>query len=157
MKAMKFPGAVLAVLFAVALAAPASGGASNLVINSGSGNSFDGNSLGVTPHRQTISGSTSLSSSYSNQVLTMAASATLSMLPGVLDGQFIRIEVCENGTGGYTPTWAAGSGVGAIRWSGGSAPTPTTTANFGDVYAFSWNASATTWTESGLVSAVACP
>jgi hypothetical protein len=39
--------------------------------------------------------------------------------------------ITQNGTGGYTPTWA-----NTIKWAGGSAPTPTTVANANDIWQF---------------------
>lgn len=98
----------------------------------------------TTPTRTTISGATTLGAQ-SYQILTMTVAATLTLPSGTSDGQSLTAKVCQNATGGFTPTWA-----GPISWPSGTAPTPTTTASKCDLYGWLWDATAAKWNETGF-------
>lgn len=72
---------------------------------------------------------------------------TLNPPPATRDGNpshaLIEVRLTENGTGGFTPTFAASGG--SIEWVGGSTPTHTTTANSLTVYLFETVDGGTTW------------
>ena len=60
-----------------------------------------------------------------NQTLTFAASATITLNAPSCAGQVLNVFVCQNGTGGFTPSFAQGAGLTIV----GTFPTFTTTAN----------------------------
>lgn len=62
--------------------------------------------------------------------VTLGGNRTLAVAND-FDGQVFKVELTQDATGSRTVTWWAG-----IRWSGGSAPTLTTTANKTDVFSF---------------------
>ena len=64
------------------------------------------------------------------QVVTLGGNRTVN-LSGYIDGQTLRLVLCQDGTGSRTITWGT-----EVLWSGGSAPTLTTTANKCDVVSF---------------------
>lgn len=64
------------------------------------------------------------------QKVTLGGNRTITMT-GYIAGQILRLVVCQDGTGSRTLTWPA-----AIQWTGGSAPTLTTTASKCDVLTF---------------------
>lgn len=101
----------------------------------------------------TINGATTLSIPAANnlsfQTLTMTASATITIPNGSWAGQVLRLKTCQNGTGGFTPTWAVSSG--SLNWTSGTTPTPTTTANKCDMYALVWDNTNTSWDEIGFM------
>lgn len=91
----------------------------------------------VTVTNVTISGATTLAlpkSGHSIENLTLAATATITIPQGQWAGQFMEIVQCENGTGGFTPTYAAIAGLTLH----GTFPTPTTTASKCDVLGISY-------------------
>jgi hypothetical protein len=90
----------------------------------GSGGSS--NNTTVTP--VTISGNTTLvlpSTGYSMQPLTMTAAATITIPQGQWAGQALKVIVCQNGTGGFTSTFAPIAGLTIV----GTFPVFTTTAS----------------------------
>lgn len=61
---------------------------------------------------------------------TLSSSGTISF-SNTADGQWLLLEVLQDGTGGWTPTFSG------VTWGGnGTVPTPTTTAGRKDVYFF---------------------
>lgn len=95
----------------------------------------------------TVSGTTALTLPLTGHVLeniTMAASATIDIPAPSWIGQFMVTNVCQNGTGGYTPIIAGGGGV-TLK---GTYPTPTTTANKCDICGWAATGSST-WQLSG--------
>lgn len=90
--------------------------------------------LQFKPSAVTISGPTTLA--FSNNTLiqaTLAASTTLTI--GSLYNTIGILDLTENSTGGFTPTFAAASG-NTLVWSTGTAPTPVTTAGTHNLYYF---------------------
>lgn len=65
----------------------------------------------------------------------LGTSATTLTLTGLLAGQGTRVVVCNPGSTASTVTWAT-TPANSLLWSGGTAPTQTTTANKCDVYTF---------------------
>jgi hypothetical protein len=81
-----------------------------------------GNSL--VPHRVTTSGATlsvSLATSL-NQYITLHDTITLTFSAAPADGNVVRFKLTQNNGGSHTVTWPA-----SVKWSGGTAPTLTTT------------------------------
>lgn len=68
------------------------------------------------------------------QHLTLTGGTPVLTLTNPLSGAVYVIKVLQNGTGGFTYTFAAGTGV--IKWPGAVTPTPTTAANKQDIYSF---------------------
>ena len=64
------------------------------------------------------------------QLVTLGGNRTITF-DGYIPGQTLRLVVCQDATGSRTLTWPA-----AVLWSGGTAPTLTTTANKCDVATF---------------------
>jgi hypothetical protein len=110
------------------------------------GASVDNATAAYLPVRATI-GTATTAGQESFDIYTLSASLTLTLPTATYDGQIKHVKLCENATGGYTPTWA-----GSIKWSGGSAPAPTTAANKCDIYGFAWDATAAAWNETGFVA-----
>lgn len=77
----------------------------------------------------TVSGATNVTPSstfwITNQDLTMTASAILTIIVPSWANQMENLKVCQNGTGGFTPTFAAGTGLTIT----GTFPACTTTAS----------------------------
>ena len=74
--------------------------------------------------------------------LTLGGNRTLSAPTNGVTGQFISIAVIQDGTGSRTLTWNS-----AYVFTGGTAPTLTTTINKADVFVFRYNG--TVWHETG--------
>ena len=74
--------------------------------------------------------------------LTLGGNRTLSAPTNGVTGQFISIAVIQDGTGSRTLTWNS-----AYVFTGGTAPTLTTTASKADVFVFRYNG--TVWHETG--------
>lgn len=102
--------------------------------NTGAFSALTANDLGFSPLAVTISGATTLSFNVNSLIqATLAASATLTI--GPLDNSIGILDVAENSTGGFTPTFAAASG-NTLVWSGGTTPTPNTGASVHNIYLF---------------------
>jgi hypothetical protein len=65
------------------------------------------------------------------QRFTLAGNRTIAWSNANAPGETLRLIVCQDGTGSRTLTWPA-----TVLWSGGSAPTLTTTANKCDILTF---------------------
>ena len=74
--------------------------------------------------------------------LTLGGNRTLSAPTNGVTGQFISIAVIQDGTGSRTLTWNS-----AYVFTGGTAPTLTTTASKADIFVFRYNG--TVWHETG--------
>jgi hypothetical protein len=75
--------------------------------------------------------------------LTLGGNRTLSAPTNAVgSGQYISLLVIQDGTGSRTLTWNA-----AYEFTADTAPTLTTTANYGDVFTFRYNG--TKWFEVG--------
>lgn len=75
--------------------------------------------------------------------LTLGGNRTLSAPTNAVgSGQYISLLVIQDGTGSRTLTWNA-----AYEFTADTAPTLTTTANYGDVFTFRYNG--TKWLEVG--------
>lgn len=103
-------------------------------------------------HTQTVSGATneSLQNAWTTtEVFTFSASATVTLPQGSWAGQTLNGMVCQNGTGGFTPTFAAAGGLTIT----GTFPTFTTTASkCGD-----FSVTYTTTTQAYLTGSTAGP
>lgn len=75
----------------------------------------------------------SLASSTSHTIRMGAGTMTIT-LADATEGSVLRAEVCNPGTSAGALTWASNI---YLRWSGGTAPTQTTTANACDLWTFS--------------------
>ena len=64
------------------------------------------------------------------QKVTLGGNRTINF-SSYIPGQLLRLVVCQDATGSRTVTWDA-----SVKWSGGTAPTLTTTANKCDVLSF---------------------
>jgi len=78
-------------------------------------------------------------------VVTMTATATISLAAPAWPGQYAEVDLCENGTGGFTPTLAAAAGV-TMR---GSLPAFVTTPNACNAVGLSYFG-ANTWLVTGF-------
>ena len=74
--------------------------------------------------------------------LTLGGNRTLSAPTNGATGQFISIAVIQDGTGSRTLTWNS-----AYVFTGGTAPTLTTTVSKADIFVFRYNG--TVWHETG--------
>lgn len=68
------------------------------------------------------------------QHLRLTGGTPVLTLTNAVAGSVLVVKVLQNGTGGYSYTFAAGSGT--LKWSNGVTPTPTVTANKADIYSF---------------------
>ncbi|HWT44901.1 MAG TPA: hypothetical protein VN085_03005, partial [Vicinamibacterales bacterium] len=59
-------------------------------------------------------------------------------IAGIPNGGSMLV-VIGTGAGSFTATFAAGAGLGSLRWDGGSAPVLTTTASKYDTFLFEYN------------------
>lgn len=93
---------------------------------------------------QSVSGATNLSPNatyqVTNDIITMTASATITLNAATVAGQTLNAYVCQNGTGGFTPTIAT-SGVTIV----GTFPTFTTTANKCGDFSLHYNTTSTAY------------
>lgn len=106
----------------------------------------------VLEHTQTISTATNYalqSAQVTSEVLTFSASATVTLPQATVAGQTLNAIVCQNGTGGFTPTFAA---IGGLTITG-TFPTFTTTASKCGVFSLHY----TTTTQAYLVGSIAGP
>jgi len=69
--------------------------------------------------------------------LPLTGNATVT-IAGLIPGAALRVQVLT-GAGAHTVTWALASGLGSLRWFGGSAPTVTATASKIDEFEFVFN------------------
>lgn len=69
--------------------------------------------------------------------VTLTANATIT-ISALVPGATLRLHVLT-GTGSHTATFALASGLGSLRWFGGSAPTVTATASKVDVFEFTFD------------------
>lgn len=94
--------------------------------------------VNVVPTTVTVSGATGLvlpaSPLHSMQTITMTASGTITIPLANWAGQHLELFVCQNGTGGWFPTFSAAPGLTLHA----SFPTPTTTANKCDAYGIAY-------------------
>lgn len=77
------------------------------------------------------------SSARPNLQVTLNGNATIT-ISGLVPGAELRLQVLT-GAGAHTATFAVASGLGSLRWFGGSAPTVTATASKLDEFAFQFN------------------
>lgn len=81
-----------------------------------------------------VATSTSITISWLNgtqQLVRMGASATTINFSNYIDGQILRVILCNPRTTSGSITWDS-----AVLWTGGAAPTKTTAANKCDIYSF---------------------
>jgi hypothetical protein len=69
----------------------------------------------------------------------LTANETLTIQQGSVAASLTRrsrfaMQICQNATGNFTLSFAAGKGISNINWSGGMQPGYTLTANSGDFY-----------------------
>ncbi len=93
-----------------------------------------------------LTGTDTMSLSGGNQKFTLTANETLTIQSGTLPVTAsatkwypVQFEICQNVTGNFTLAFTAGSGVGAIQWSGGAQPGYTLTPSNGDLYSCIYN------------------
>lgn len=72
--------------------------------------------------------------------VTLGGNRTFAFSGTPYDGQKLELRIRQDGTGSRVPAWPA-----SVRWSGGTAPTLTTTANKTDYIGFEYNAADSKW------------
>lgn len=85
---------------------------------------------------QTIDFNSSTSAVVARQFTASGGNATLTFSNAPKAGTLVIITIIQDGTGSRTITWPA-----SVKWSGGTAPTLTTTASKRDVFAFMYDGS----------------
>lgn len=91
-------------------------------------------STGVT-QTVTASGATTTIDFASGDIVTLTLNASTTLtLSNPITGLFYFIKCVQDATGSRTVTWPA-----SVKWSGGTAPTLTTTASKTDIIAFWWD------------------